>query len=87
MISLQRADARRRLITAQFGKLSLPWSFFDAHTSLENPVLRYDPEAIRKSFGRALSRPELAVWSSHYSVIRSSSRKDEANTSWSSKTM
>jgi glycosyl transferase, family 25 len=70
VISLLRATERRRLILEQFATLSQPWSFFDAQTSLANPALAYDEVRIKCTFGRALSGPELAVWSSHYTVLQ-----------------
>ena len=70
VISLLRAVERRRLISEKFASLSLPWSFFDAHTSLANPALKYDEARIRRTFGRTLSNPELGVWSSQYTVIQ-----------------
>jgi glycosyl transferase family 25 len=70
VISLLRAAERRRLISEEFAGLAQPWSFFDAHTSLANPALKYDEARIRRAFGRTLSGPELGVWSSHYTVIQ-----------------
>lgn len=70
VISLLRATERRRLISEQFATLSQPWSFFDAQTSLANPALTYDAARIKRTFGRTLSGPELAVWSSHYTVVQ-----------------
>jgi glycosyl transferase, family 25 len=70
VISLLRATERRRLISEQFASLSHPWSFFDAQTSLANPALEYDEARIKRTFGRTLSGPELAVWSSHYTVFQ-----------------
>jgi glycosyl transferase, family 25 len=70
VISLPHAVERRRLITERFAALSQQWSFFDAHTSLANPALEYDEARIRRAFGRTLSRPELGVWSSQYTVIQ-----------------
>lgn len=70
VISLVHATDRRQLISEQLTAFSLPWSFFDAHTSLVNPALKYDAARIRRAFGRTLSNGQLACWSSHYSVIQ-----------------
>jgi glycosyl transferase, family 25 len=69
VINLKRAEERRRLISAQFAELSHPWRFFEAHTSLANPKLRYDPERILRTYGGEMTPPQLALCSSHYSVI------------------
>lgn len=69
VISLTSATERRRCITELFSTLPRAWSFFDAHASLQHPDLQYDAEDVRRSFGRTLSPQELAVWSSHYSVV------------------
>lgn len=70
VISLVGAARRREQMTAQFANLPLVWSFFDAHTSLENEDLSYNDAEIVRHSGRKLSRPQLGVWSSHYSVIK-----------------
>ncbi|MEX5729694.1 glycosyl transferase family 25 [Rhodovulum iodosum] len=70
VISLEKAVERRQMILGQFSGLTIPWSFFDAQTCLANPALSYDEPHIRRKFGRTLSVPELAVWSSHFSVIQ-----------------
>ncbi|MBB94176.1 MAG: glycosyl transferase [Rhodobacteraceae bacterium] len=69
VINLARATQRRAWMEEQLSGLPHAWSFFEAHTSLANPRLRYDPSTIRKTYGRDLSGPQLALWSSHYSVI------------------
>ncbi|MDF0602094.1 glycosyltransferase family 25 protein [Psychromarinibacter sp. C21-152] len=69
VISLPAATRRRALIETTFADLPHAWSFFDAHTGLQHPALRYDAGRIRRSFGHTLTQPQLAVWSSHYSVI------------------
>lgn len=70
VINLKRAAERRRLISEQFADLKVPWSFFEAHTSLANPALTYDAAEYQHRHGEPLSGPQLAVWSSHYSVIQ-----------------
>lgn len=70
VISLQTAQERRRTITSQFASSPHEWAFFDAHTSLINADLRYDADEILRTYGRTLSPAQLAVWSSHYSVIQ-----------------
>jgi glycosyl transferase, family 25 len=70
VINLKRAEERRKYITRQFADLKVPWSFFEAHTSLANPALQYDEADYRHRFGEPMSSPQLAVWSSHYSVIQ-----------------
>jgi GR25 family glycosyltransferase involved in LPS biosynthesis len=70
VISLPSARARREEITKQLGDTTLMWSFFDAHTGLAADGLKYDPERAKCYFGRTLGRQELAVYSSHYAVMR-----------------
>jgi glycosyl transferase, family 25 len=56
----------------------LDWSFFDAHDSLQHPTLRYDPNDIKRRFGRTLSLPEIAVYSSHAAVLSEFLRQGSA---------
>jgi glycosyl transferase family 25 len=69
VISLPSAVERRRNIEAMFEGTGLSWSYFDAHTSLKYPGLRYDLNEIKRRFGRTLSVPEIAVCSSHVAVL------------------
>lgn len=69
VISLTKATERRRLIKQQFDMLPRPWSFFDAQTGLDHPGLIYDETRVRRHFGQTLTRPQLAVWSSHCAVM------------------
>jgi len=69
VISLPTAIERRRKIEAMFEGTGLTWSYFDAHTSLRHPGLRYDANEIKRQFGRTLSVPEIAVCSSQVAVI------------------
>ena len=69
VISLPTAIERRRKIEAMFEGTGLSWSYFDAHTSLKHPGLRYDVDEIKRQFGRTLSAPEIAVCSSQVAVL------------------
>src|SRR5947209_16239989 len=69
VISLPRAVERRRHIETMFEGTGISWSYFDAHTSLNFPGLRYDLDEIKWRFGRTLSVPEIAVCSSHVAVL------------------
>jgi glycosyl transferase family 25 len=71
VINLKSAEERRRLITSHFAELSHPWRFFEAHTSLANSKLRYDSELILRTYGDKMTPAQLALCSSHYSVIAS----------------
>ena len=71
VISLTTAAARRRLMSTMLAETPLSWSFFDAHRGLDAADLRYDPDAIKLTFGRTLGRQEIAVYSSQYAVITS----------------
>jgi glycosyl transferase, family 25 len=70
VISIPTATARRQMIEAMFEGTGLRWSYFDAHTSLKHPGLRYDLAEIKRQFGRTLSPPEIAVCSSHVAILR-----------------
>jgi GR25 family glycosyltransferase involved in LPS biosynthesis len=70
IISLVNAAARRRAMTAMLEGIGFDWSFFDAHTGLMCPELRYDLGETKSRFGRAMTRQEIAVYSSHYAVLR-----------------
>ncbi|WP_428926302.1 glycosyltransferase family 25 protein [Marinibacterium sp. SX1] len=69
VINLASAERRRAWMQDELAGLAHPWSFFEAHTNLANPRLRHDPARIRGTYGRALSPAQLALWSSHYTVI------------------
>lgn len=69
VISLSGSSKRREMMAAQLDRQPHDWSFFDAHDRLAHPRLRYDAEAVRRSFGRRLSQQELAIYSSHYAVV------------------
>ena len=69
VINLARATQRRAWMEQQMAGLDRPWSFFQAHTSLMNPRLRFDPDSVRQTYGRDLTNGQVALWSSHYTVI------------------
>ena len=69
VISLPNAAERRRRIAAMFDGAGITWRYFDAHDSLQHDGLQYDPDDVRKRFGRALSGPEIAICSSHVAVL------------------
>jgi glycosyl transferase, family 25 len=69
VISLPTAAQRRRNIEAMFRGTGFNWTYFDAHTSLKHPGLRYDLGEVKRLFGRTLSGPEIAVCSSHVAVL------------------
>lgn len=68
VISLSSASERRSTTSAMLNGQGLPWSFFDAHTSVGCEGLHYDDGTARRCFGRALTLPEKACYSSHYAV-------------------
>jgi glycosyl transferase, family 25 len=69
VISLASATKRRQQIDAMFAGWGRSWTFFDAHTSLQQSGLIYDPERIMRSYGRPLTVPQIAVTSSHIAVL------------------
>jgi GR25 family glycosyltransferase involved in LPS biosynthesis len=69
IISLLNATERRRQISAMFEGSGISWRYFDAHDALQQPGLRYDPDDVRRRFGRTLSGPEIAICSSHVGVL------------------
>ena len=69
VVSLPTAAQRRRNIEAMFRGTGFNWTYFDAHTSLKHPGLRYDLGEVKRLFGRTLSGPEIAVCSSHVAVL------------------
>ena len=69
VINVKQAEERRRHITSQFATLGHSWRFFEAHTHLANPALRYDPGRILHTYGREMTPSQLALFSSHYSAI------------------
>ncbi len=70
VISLSTATERRQKIADQFKALPHDWSFFDAHRSLLHEDLSCDEVDLLRHTGRKFSVPQLAVWSSHYTVIK-----------------
>lgn len=69
VISLASATKRRQQIDAMLTGWGRSWSYFDAHTSLQQPDLTYDPDRIMRTYGRALTVPQIAVTSSHIAVL------------------
>ena len=69
VISLASATKRRQQIDAMFAGWGRSWSYFDAHTSLQQSGLTYDPDRIMRSYGRTLTVPQIAVTSSHIAVL------------------
>lgn len=69
VISLPNATERRRRIAAKFEGAGINWRYFDAHNSLQHAGLRYDPDEVKRRFGRTLSGPEIAICSSHVAVL------------------
>ena len=54
------------------------WSYFDAHTSLQQSGLTYDPDRVMRTYGRALTVPQIAVTSSHIAVLSEFVARDNA---------
>jgi glycosyl transferase family 25 len=69
VISLVTARERREKMSAMLEASALNWSFFDAHSSLQHPQLRYDLRDVKRGFGRTLSPAQIAVGSSHIAVL------------------
>jgi glycosyl transferase family 25 len=67
IISLSSAHERRAHFTKFAGDAELPWSFFDARTATEPPLV-YDAAAARRVHGRGLTPGELGVYASHFAV-------------------
>jgi glycosyl transferase, family 25 len=71
VISMPSAAERRRRTSAMLEGHDLDWAYFDAHATLRSEDLHYDEALARRHFGRTLAEPEIAVFSSHYSVWKS----------------
>lgn len=67
VISLADAHERRAAFVKFAAECGLPWTFFDAHTSIA-PPLRYAPGAARRVHGRTLTDGELGTYASHVAV-------------------
>lgn len=65
MMTLSSGRSRPRL-----EKLNFKWSYFEAHTGLQHPDLRHDPVETTRHYGPALTIPQIAVYSSHYAVVK-----------------
>src|SRR3979411_2468260 len=70
VISLPSATERRGRVSTMLEGSGLNWSYFDAHRSLVCTELRYDEREIKRCFGRTLSLPEVAVYSSQFAVLK-----------------
>jgi glycosyl transferase family 25 len=79
VISLSNATERRLRIEAVFKGSGLNWTYFDAHASLRHAGLRYNPDHVRKQFGRALSVPEIGICSSHVAVLDEFVKRDSSD--------
>jgi GR25 family glycosyltransferase involved in LPS biosynthesis len=69
VISLLTSLERRRRIAVMLEGSGLNWAYFDAHASLRHAGLRYDPNHVKRKFGRTLSVPEVAICSSHVAAL------------------
>jgi glycosyl transferase family 25 len=69
VISLLASSDRREQFERDYAaaRVSVPWQFFDAHTSM-SPGLRYRERDAVVAKGRALYPRELACYSSHYAT-------------------
>ena len=78
VISLASATKRRQQVDAMFAGWGRSWSYFDAHTSLQQSGLTYDPDRVMRSYGRALTLPQIAVTSSHIAVLSDFVARDKS---------
>lgn len=69
VVSLVTARERRKNMSTMLAESGLNWSFFDAHSSLQHPQLRYSLRDVKREFGRTLSAAQIAVSSSHVAVL------------------
>ena len=67
MISLTTSERRRAVFTARAREADIPWSFFDAVSTLA-PGLVHDETAVLKATGRPLQRGEIGCYSSHFTL-------------------
>lgn len=65
VVSLKKADERRRIFAERARDAGVEWEFFDAWETLA-PGLVYDEAAATLHKGRPLSAGELGCYSSHY---------------------
>jgi glycosyl transferase family 25 len=63
------ADAVARRTAFDLASSGATYTYFDAHRSLASD-LTYDPELVRRRFGRELKPGELGCYSSHFSLWR-----------------
>jgi glycosyl transferase family 25 len=69
VVSLARSHDRRQAFRAGAAATRLPWSFFDAHETID-PALSYDPVEAIVAGGGTLLPAELGCYSSHYTIWR-----------------
>lgn len=69
VISMANAVQRREQFSASAQGVDLPWSFFDALTGPQLPLV-HAPQAALVRAGRALRPGELGCYASHYAVWR-----------------
>jgi glycosyl transferase family 25 len=67
VVSLVTDRERREQFAERARGSAVEWAFFDAHTSLEEPLI-YDARLTALRRGRQLSAGELGCYSSHYAV-------------------
>lgn len=69
VVSLAGSSDRREHMTRQLQALNLPWSFFDACTTLPDD-LAYCALDARRTHGRELTAGELGCFASHFTLWR-----------------
>jgi glycosyl transferase, family 25 len=67
VINMANAVERRDRFEQRARQVSLPWSFYPAHTSL-HAALTYDEQGAIIAKGRPLRAGEIGVYSSHYAA-------------------
>ena len=67
VISLPGTPERRARFAAGAADAGLPWTFFDARTSVTAP-LTYDERRARRTHGRTLTVGEIGNYASHFAV-------------------
>jgi glycosyl transferase family 25 len=78
VISLLTSLDRRRRIAAMFQGSGLNWTYLDAHASLRHGDLLYDPDHVKRRFGRTLSVPEIGICSSHVTALEEFIKRDSS---------
>ena len=67
VVSVAGATERRERFADRARAAAVPWTFFDAHTTL-NPALSYSETEAMLAHGRPLKPGELGCYSSHYAA-------------------